>query len=86
MEYPKILMGRENPNGWKLESILEKLFDEIRKKSVQISSSNHPQRDMILQNNCDIGQLLLKAIEIQKETYKELDAVEPNKGPLNPRL
>ena len=81
-----LLMGRDNPNGWKLEDLLQKVFEEVRDKSLLICNSTHPQRDMILNNNCDIGQLLLKARDIQISTYKELDAVSPNLGPTKPRL
>lgn len=86
MEIPKILMGRENPNGWKLESILEVLQEEVQAKSLQIKDSAHPQKDMIIANNNRIMDLLSDAVSIQKEAYKQLDAVAPNKGPLEPRL
>ena len=86
MEIPKILMGRENPNGWKFESILEVFYDEVQAKSDQIVNSTHPQKDMIFEHNRLIIRLLFNAMNIQKATYNQLDAVEPNKGPLNPRL
>lgn len=86
MQIPNILMGRENPNGWKLESILEKLRLEVEAKSDLIADSDHPQRDLIINNNAKIQQLLLEAQTVQEATYTALDERAPNKGPLNPRL
>ena len=81
-----ILMGTDNHDGWKLEDILKKLADEVEAKSNKISDSTHPQRDMIMQHNVQIIEYLTKARNIQIDTYKQLDAVEPNRGPSNPRL
>lgn len=85
-ESPRLLMGRENPNGWKLESILRKIGMEVEDKTDQISASIHPQRDMIMENNEKICKLLAEARRIQISTYTQLDAVEPDRGPLSPRL
>ena len=81
-----ILMGVNNHNGWKLEDILQQLADEVKAKSEKISDSPHPQRDMIIEHNSEIIELLEKARDIQLDTYRQLDAVEPNRGPTNPRL
>lgn len=81
-----ILMGRTNPLGWKLESLLAQLVTEVGQKSDYIKDSEHPLKDMILENNGKIIELLSSAKCIQASTYEQLDALEPNKGPLNPRL
>ncbi len=81
-----ILMGRDNHTGWKLEDILQKLVEEITAKSELISDASHAQKDMIIGHNSNIIELLTKAKSIQVDTYKQLDAVEPNRGPASPRL
>ena len=81
-----ILMGVDNHDGWKLEDILQKLADEVTAKSEKISDSTHPQRDMIIEHNSQIIKLLNEARDIQVDTYKQLDVVEPNRGPASPRL
>lgn len=81
-----ILMGTDNEHGWKLEDLLEKIRKEVKAKSAKIKESPHPQRDMILTNNGRIMEHLHNAISYQKETYRQLDAVAPNRGPKHPRL
>jgi hypothetical protein len=82
----KILMGVDNHEGWKLEDLLGQLITEIKSKSDRISDSDHPQRDMIISHNDLIITYLVSARNLQKETYRQLDAIEPNRGPENPRL
>jgi len=86
MDYPKILMGAENPNGWKLESLLEKIEQEVEAKSEKIMESTHPMRDSILKNNYEICGLLAQARALQVDTYENLGIVSKDEGPLHPRL
>jgi hypothetical protein len=86
MAQRKILMGRDNPDGMKLEDLLAQLRDEVQEKSNLIRNSEHPQRDMILRHNAIICTKLQEAELFQRETYRQLDAVAPNEGPLKPRL
>lgn len=81
-----ILMGRENPEGHKLEELLKQLREEVQGKSSLIKDSEHPQRDMILRHNAIICKKLQDAELFQRETYRQLDAVAPNEGPTKPRL
>lgn len=82
----KILMGRNNPHGITLEELLKKVGEEVAEKSELIKNSPHPQRDMIIEHNSMIIDLLKTAEKIQRDTYKQLDAVAPNEGPSKPRL
>lgn len=86
VEMKTILMGRDNPEGWKLEDLLNHLQFEVKRKSDLIRHSDHPQRDMILRHNSIICTKLKEAELFQRETYRQLDAVAPNEGPLKPRL
>jgi hypothetical protein len=79
-------MGRDNHEGWKLEDLLDKLCLEVEAKTELIKDSEHAQRDMIWNNNNTIVLCLRQVAEVQRNTYKELDAVAPNKGPEEPRL
>jgi len=81
-----ILMGRTNPNGHKLEELLKQLRNEVQEKSNLIKDSEHPQRNMILRHNAIICTKLQEAELFQRETYRQLDEVAPNEGPLKPRL
>lgn len=79
-------MGRDNPEGHKLEDLLKQLQNEVRAKSNLIIGSEHPQRDMILRHNAIIRTKLQEAELFQRETYRLLDAVASNEGPTKPRL
>lgn len=82
----KILMTRDNPEGLKLEEVLQTLVEEIAQKSDYIRSSKHVLRDEILASNSRITSRLLEALNDQVAIYRKLDAISPNRGPLNPRL
>ena len=81
-----VLMGRENPEGHKLEELLKQLRNEVQEKSNLIKDSEHPQRDMIMRHNAIICTKLQEAELFQRETYRQLDDVALNEGPTKPRL
>lgn len=85
--YPIILMGPQNPTGWKLEDLLEALQFEVMKKCDKIISDSRPVSRKVLRNNQQIIGLLAQAEALQRDSYDRLDAMAPNEGPLGkPRI
>lgn len=82
-----VLMSPANPEGWKLEDLLERLRTEIREKSAKIASDPREVARLVYRNNQRILELLLEAERLQRESYAALDALAPNQGPLGiPRI
>ena len=63
-----ILMGYDNPTGYKLEELLDILAREMDVKSCNISSSTLPFKDTTIEANNKIVELLRKAASIQRNT------------------
>lgn len=76
-----VLMGSENPEGWKLEELLAKLRQELVHKTNKIINDNTPQAKMIVENNLKIIEHLGAAEALQRASYGILDAMGPNEGP-----
>jgi len=82
----KILMGRDNPDGHKLEELLKRLQEEIESKS-RLLTENSDLTKMIIESNDKIVKLLYEAEQIQINTMKEIEKQRgPNRGPSNPRV
>lgn len=82
-----ILMGPLNPQGWKLEDLLEQLQGEVNAKSFKICADDRPVARAVLRRNQQIVGLLAQAEAIQRHSYDLLDAMAPNEGPLGkPRI
>lgn len=76
-----ILMGSENPSGWKLEELLEKLVKEVEHKTSKIDKDPSPEAQAVVENNYEIISYLTSAIIFQQSSMKILDAKSPNQGP-----
>lgn len=76
-----LLMTRDNPNGWKLEELLERIAKEVEAKSQAIESSDSPMRDVILQNNALITKNLRYAVGVQNSSMASLSQIGPDQGP-----
>lgn len=79
----QILMTRDNPNGAKLEELLDKLCEEIQTKSDTVTANVKTDKDrdaavIICQRNFDIIEHLKAAAIVQRGT---LDLVEKSYGP-----
>lgn len=77
----RILMGTDNPTGYKLEDLLAQLQDEINDKSKKIASDTREPAKKVLRNNQQIVGLLMQAEALQRSSYDILDAISPNQGP-----
>ncbi|MEZ8121072.1 hypothetical protein ACED30_16315 [Vibrio splendidus] len=82
-----VLMSRENPNGWKLESLTEKLREEINRKSLNIASDPSLEAQLVTNNNFQIIGLLMQIEALQRESMVIMSQVGPDQGPTGkPRL
>lgn len=87
MKTGPVLMSPENPEGWKLEELLERLRREIVTKCEKIHNDKRPVARAVLRNNEQIIGLLFQAEALQRDSYDKLDAMAPNEGPLGkPRI
>jgi len=77
-----ILMGRDNPDGYKLEELLEQLQREIVTKCEYIKDDPRIVAKQVLANNNQIIGLLFQAETLQRLSYDLLDAMGKNEGPL----
>lgn len=83
----EVLMSPTNPEGWKLEELLEHLQGEVRRKSDKIAHDTRLIAKTVLNNNAQIIALLAQAEAIQRQSYALLDDMAPNEGPLGkPRI
>lgn len=76
-----ILMSRENPTGWKLESLTEKLREEINRKSLNIASDPSVEAQIVTNNNFQIIGLLMQIEALQRESMVIMSQIGPDQGP-----
>jgi len=82
-----ILIGSENPDGYKLEELLDTLKSEIDHKCKKISDDQRAEAKTVLANNQKIIWLLERAASLQRQSMMILDGMGENHGPLGtPRI
>lgn len=82
-----VLMSKENPTGWKLESLTEKLREEINRKSLNIASDPSVEAQLVTNNNFQIIGLLMQVEALQRESMVIMSTRGPDEGPTGkPRL
>jgi len=95
MEKTKVLMSRDNPEGYKLEELLQYIAADIEIKSKDLSdkiatadqtSAQTKVMSKVLENNNAIVMLLQSALKAQNDSLRALDTLGPNKGPAAPRV
>jgi hypothetical protein len=77
-----ILMGRDNPDGHKLEELLHKVAGEVEAKCIFICDDPRLEAKTVLRNNQQIIGLLRQAEALQRHSYDVLDNMSKNEGPL----
>jgi len=73
-------MGSDNPDGWKLEVILDVLVEEIEEKSAKVSHDESLLSKTVQNHNLQIIGLLKQAQALQQQSYALLDNKAPNQG------
>uniref|UniRef100_A0AB39C9R7 Uncharacterized protein n=1 Tax=Aliivibrio phage vB_Alvi_H905 TaxID=3234039 RepID=A0AB39C9R7_9VIRU len=77
-----VLMSRENPSGWKLESLTEKLREEINRKSLNIAGDPSFAAQSVTNNNFQIIGLLMQIEALQRQSFAVMSQIGPDQGPL----
>lgn len=87
-EVAPLLMSKVNPEGWKLEELLEKTAHEIATlKTPLIRDDPRIVAKAVVYNNDRICALLHEAARLQRDSYRMLATIGPNEGPLGkPRI
>lgn len=87
-EVAPLLMSRANPEGWKLEELLDKAALEIETlKTPLIRDDPRTVAQAVVYNNGKICALLTEAARLQRDSYRMLAQIGPNQGPLGtPRI
>lgn len=82
-----ILMTKENPQGQKLEELLQALRFELALKTLRIAGDGAKISDNISKRNAQILELLAGAQRLQEENMKEVeDFFKRPSDPLRPRI
>lgn len=87
-EVAPLLMSKANPEGWKLEELLDKAALEIETlKTPLIRDDPRAAAKTVVHNNGRIVALLYEAARLQRDSYRVLATIGPNEGPLGkPRI
>lgn len=82
-----ILMSRDNPAGWKLEELTEKLREEIMSKSLNIAGDMSIESQTVTNNNFHIIGLLMQIEAFQRQSFAVMSSVGEDQGPTGkPRI
>ena len=76
-----VLMSADNPEGWKLEALLQQLCLELYAKNDRIAGDPSPTARAVLVNNLGLIGLLALAEVRQRDTLARLAALRPDSGP-----
>lgn len=80
-------MSKEDPDGITLEDLLLKLISEIEEKTDKIKSDTSDASLYVQGKNDSIVWHLSQALEDQRSSYRVLERIAPNEGPLGkPRI
>jgi hypothetical protein len=76
----KVLVGPNNPDGWKLEELLEEIQNDILRRSAKIVDDARPEPRAVLHNNIEIMQLLTQCLVKAHESTCILNSLGPSGG------
>jgi hypothetical protein len=69
----RFLKSDENPNGYKLEDILDVIRADVLKRSVKIAHDERPEALHVMANNMKILQHITEAAELARDSTRTLD-------------
>lgn len=82
-----VLMSRDNPRGWKLEELAERLRGEIMSKSLNIAEDMSIEAQTVKNNNFQILGLLMQVEAIQRQSFVVMSKIGKDQGPTGlPRI
>jgi len=76
-----ILMSRENPEGFKLEELAEKLRHEVQAKTLNIAGDPRIEAQTVVNNNAQIIGLLFQIEALQRQSFAVMAQIRPDEGP-----
>lgn len=76
-----VLMTRDNPDGFKLEELAEKLRCEIQAKTLNISGDPSIEAQTVVNNNAQIIGLLFQIEALQRQSFAVMAQIRPDGGP-----
>jgi hypothetical protein len=74
----KLLVSPENPDGWKLEDIIDEIQNDIVLRTARIVHDNRPEARTVLHNNVEIMQLLTACSEKAHDSTRVLNSLGPS--------
>lgn len=82
-----VLMSPQNPEGWKLEELFDRLIVEIQEKCAKIQDDKRMEARTVLRNNWAIIALLEEGARRQRHSMETLALIGPSQGPTGvPRI
>ena len=75
-----VLMTRDNPSGFKLEDLAEKLRCEIQEKSINVAGDKSIEAQTVVNNNAQIIGLLFQIEAIQRQSFVVMSQISPDTG------
>lgn len=81
MGMTKLLLSSENPEGWKLEDIIDEIQNDIVRRSARIVDDGRPEARAVLTNSIEIMKLLTVCSEKAHDSTRVLSALGPSQGP-----
>lgn len=83
----QILMTRDNPDGFKLEELAEKLRTEIQAKTLNIAGDPSIEAQTVTNNNAQIIGLLFQIEALQRQSFAVMAQIRADEGPTGkPRI
>ncbi|MDF4891579.1 hypothetical protein P3566_22070 [Vibrio parahaemolyticus] len=76
-----VLMSRDNPEGWKLEDLMEQVRSEIMSKSLNIAEDMSFEAQTVKNNNFLILGLLMQVEAIQRQSFVVMSRLGEDQGP-----
>ena len=77
----KVLVSPDNPDGWKLEDILDEIQNDIIRRTARIVDDHRPEARAVLHNNIEIMQLLTTCSDKAHESTRILNSLGPSVSP-----
>lgn len=77
----KLLVSPDNPDGWKLEDIIDEIQNDILLRTARIVDDNRPEARAVLHNNIEIMQLLTACSEKAHNSTRILNSLGPSASP-----
>lgn len=82
----KFLATPDNPDGWRLEDILEQIQNDIFRRSIKIMEDARPEARAVLDNNIAILGMLAECVKRAKESTRIVQSFGPHSAASGPRI